>query len=94
MNGKSICLSMFLAGALSACSTCKPIYITSAIPSPPSIARPILETSKITPTTSEGEVVVDYRVTMQQLLDYSTSLEKIVETYRSIANKQGNNKNE
>lgn len=91
MNGFSIfrvCCIVCLATIVTACSTCKPVYVSAAIPAPPSIARPLLETSKLDVTSSDGETVRAYRVTIEQLIQYSTSLEKIVETYRKLAEKQ------
>lgn len=88
MNGFSIfrCVSVVcIAAAISACTTCKPVYVSAAIPTPPSLARPLLETSKLTVTSSDGEVVRAYRVTIEQLIGYSTSLEKIVETYDKLS---------
>lgn len=95
MNGFSMfrCVSVVcIAAAISACSTCKPVYVSTAIPTPPSLARPILETSKLDVTSSDGEVVRAYRVTIEQLIGYSTSLEKIVETYEKLS-RVDNNKN-
>lgn len=95
MNGFSIvrCVSVVcIATAISACTTCKPVYVGTTIPTPPSLARPILETSKLTVTSSDGEVVRAYRVTIEQLIGYSTSLEKIVETYDKLS-RETNNKN-
>jgi len=95
MNGFSMfrCVGVVcIATAISACSTCKPVYVGTAIPAPPTLARPILETSKLTETSSDGEVVRAYRVTIEQLIGYSTSLEKIVETYDKLSH-MGNNKN-
>lgn len=95
MNGFSIfrCGSIVcLATIVSACSTCKPVYVSAAIPAPPPLARPILETSKLDVTSSDGEVVRGYRVTIEQLIQYSTSLEKIVETYDKLS-RMDNNKN-
>lgn len=88
MNGFSIfrCGSVVcLATIVSACSTCKPVYVSTAIPAPPSLARPILETSKLDVTSSDGETARAYRVTIEQLIQYSTSLEKIVETYDELS---------
>ena len=93
MNGFSIfrCGSIVcLATIVSACSTCKPVYVATAIPAPPSLARPTLETSKLDVTSSDGEVVRGYRVTIEQLIQYSTSLEKIVETYRKLSENKNN----
>ncbi len=95
MNGFSIirCVSVVcIATIVSACSTCKPVYVSAAIPTPPPLARPILETSKLTVTSSDGEVVRAYRITIEQLIGYSTSLEKIVETYDKLS-RETNNKN-
>lgn len=95
MNGFSIfrCGSIvYLATIVSACSTCKPVYVSADIPAPPSLARPILETSKLDVTSSDGETVRAYRVTIEQLIQYSTSLEKIVETYDKLS-RMDNNKN-
>lgn len=95
MNGFSIfrCGSIVcLATIVSACSTCKPVYVSAAIPAPPPLARPILETSKLDVTSSDGETVRAYRVTIEQLIQYSTSLEKIVETYDKLS-RMDNNKN-
>lgn len=95
MNGFSIfrCGSIVcIATVVSACTTCKPVYVSAAIPAPPSLARPILETSKLDVTSSDGEVVRAYRVTIEQLIGYSTSLEKIVETYDKLS-RVDNNKN-
>lgn len=95
MNGFSIfrCGSIVcLATIVSACSTCKPVYVSAALPVPPALARPLLETSKLDVTSSDGEVVRAYRVTIEQLIGYSTSLEKIVETYDKLS-RMDNNKN-
>lgn len=88
MNGFSIirCVSVVcIATAISACSTCKPVYVSTAIPVPPALSRPLLETSKLDVTSTDGEVVRAYRVTIEQLIGYSTSLEKIVETYDKLS---------
>jgi len=88
MNGFSIirCVCVVcIATAISACSTCKPVYVSTAIPVPPALARPLLETSKLDVTSTDGEVVRAYRVTIEQLIGYSTSLEKIVETYDKLS---------
>ncbi len=95
MNGFSIirCVGVVcIATVISACSTCKPVYVSTAIPVPPALARPLLETSKLDVTSSDGEVVRAYRVTIEQLIGYSTSLEKIVETYDKLS-RETNNKN-
>lgn len=95
MNGFSIirCVSVVcIATAISACSLCKPVYVSTAIPVPPALARPLLETSKLDVTSTDGEVVRAYRVTIEQLIGYSTSLEKIVETYDKLS-RETNNKN-
>ena len=95
MNGFSIirCVSVVcIATAISACSTCKPVYVSTAIPVPPALARPLLETTKLDVTSTDGEVVKAYRVTIEQLIGYSTSLEKIVETYDKLS-RETNNKN-
>jgi hypothetical protein len=95
MNGFSIfrCGSIVcIATVVSACTTCKPVYVSTAIPAPPPLARPLLETSKLTVTSSDGEVVRAYRVTIEQLIGYATSLEKIVETYDNLS-RETNNKN-
>lgn len=95
MNGFSIisCVSVVcIATAISACSLCKPVYVSANIPVPPSLARPLLETSKLDVTSTDGEVVRAYRVTIEQLIGYSTSLEKIVETYDRLS-RETNNKN-
>jgi hypothetical protein len=95
MNGFSIfrCVSVVcIAAAISACTTCKPVYVSAAIPTPPSLARPLLETSKLTVTSSDGETARAYRVTIEQLIRYATSLEKIVETYDKLS-RMDNNKN-
>lgn len=95
MNGFSIirCVSVVcIATIISACSTCKPVYVGTAIPAPPTLARPILETSKLTENSSDGETVRAYRVTIEQLIGYASSLEKIVETYDKLS-RMGNNKN-
>jgi len=91
MNGFSVFrmgCAIGIATIVSACSTCKPVYVSATIPTPPALARPILETSKLDVTSSDGEVVRGYRVTIEQLIQYSTSLEKIVETYRKLSEKQ------
>jgi len=96
MNGFSIfsCGSIVcIATAISACTTCKPVYVSAAIPTPPPLARPLLETSKLTETSSDGETVRAYRVTIEQLIRYATSLEKIVETYDKLSRTGNNNKN-
>ena len=88
MNGFSIvrCVSVVcIATAISACSTCKPVYVSANIPVPPALARPLLETSKLDVTSTDGEVVRAYRVTIEQLIGYSTSLEKVVETYDKLS---------
>jgi len=82
---------VFFAGTVSACSTCKPVYVATAIPSPPLVSRPVLEISKIGKDSSDGDVVVAYRVTIEQLLQYSGSLEQIVKTYSDMS-KNNNNK--
>ena len=95
MNGFPIvrCVSVVcIAAVISACSTCKPVYVSSAIPTPPALARPLLETSKLTENSSDGETVRAYRVTIEQLIGYASSLEKIVETYDKLS-RMGNNKN-
>ena len=95
MNGFSIirCVSVVcIATAISACSTCKPVYVSANLPVPPALARPLLETSKLDVTSTDGEVVKAYRVTIEQLIGYSTSLEKIVETYDKLS-RETNNKN-
>lgn len=95
MNGFSMfrCVSVVcIATAISACSTCKPLYVGAAIPTPPPLARPLLETSKLTETSSDGETARAYRVTVEQLIRYATSLEKIVETYDKLS-RMDNNKN-
>lgn len=95
MNGFSIfrCGSVVcLAAIVSACSTCKPVYVSTAIPAPPSLVRPILETSKLDVTSSDGETVSAYRVTIEQLIQYASSLEKIVDTYDKLS-RMDNNKN-
>ncbi len=88
MNGFSMfrCVSVVcIATAISACTTCKPVYVSTAIPVPPALARPLLETSKLTETSSDGETARAYRVTVEQLIRYATSLEKIVETYDKLS---------
>ena len=95
MNGFSIirCVSVVcIAAAISACSTCKPVYVSATVPVPPALARPLLETSKLDVTSSDGDIVRAYRVTIEQLIQYSTSLEKIVETYDKLS-RMDNNKN-
>lgn len=95
MNGFSIirCVSVVcLATIVSACTTCKPVYVGTAIPAPPPLARPLLETSKLDVTSSDGEVVRAYRVTIEQLIGYASSLEKVVETYDKLS-RMDNNKN-
>lgn len=95
MNGFSIfrCGSVVcIAAIVAACTTCKPVYVSTAIPAPPVLARPILETSKLTENSSDGETVKAYRVTVEQLIGYASSLEKIVETYDKLS-RMDNNKN-
>lgn len=95
MNGFSIfrCGSIVcIATVVTACSTCKPVYVSTTIPTPPALARPILETSKLSVNSGDGETVRAYRVTIEQLIQYSTSLEKIVETYDNLS-RMDNNKN-
>ena len=96
MNGFPMfhCVSVVcIATAISACTTYKPVYVSAAIPTPPPLARPLLETSKLTETSSDGETARAYRVTVEQLIRYATSLEKIVETYDKLSRTGNNNKN-
>jgi len=64
---------------------CTTKYVMQPIPTPPNVSRPVLITSTITPTTSEGDVVKKYHATVQQLIDYSVGLEKIIDKYRKLA---------
>ncbi|MCB1711452.1 MAG: hypothetical protein KDH96_02885 [Candidatus Riesia sp.] len=49
---------------------------------PPVVLRPILATSEITKETPNNEVVKVYRITIEQLIDYSKQLEMVIDQYR------------
>lgn len=68
---------------LQGCTTTK--YTMQPLPTPPNTSRPVLLTTTITPTTPEGDVVKIYHATIEQLIDYSVGLEKIVDKYRKLA---------
>lgn len=91
--GKQI-ITFILCFLLASCAWMKPktVYITSPIPEPPAISRPVLLTNNITPSTTDGDVVKFYRATIVQLLDYSSQLEAVVDKYRVISKNSSNGK--
>ena len=73
-----LCLILILQG-------CTTKYIMQPIPTPPQVSRPTLLTNTVTTTTSDGDVVKIYHATIEQLIDYSVSLEVIIDKYRKLA---------
>lgn len=65
---------------------CKPAYVAARVPHPPAVSRPELLVKQIGNGTPDGEVVTLYRGTIEQLINYSSQLEQIVDTYRKMSN--------
>lgn len=53
-------------------------------PEPPVVARPILPSTTITKSDSDGVVVKKYAASVQALLGYSKELEDIIAQYKTI----------
>lgn len=78
-------LAIPIMGCSVVCPRQPPTYVVAPIPAPPAITRPQLKIYEITPESSEGQVVMYWRITTQQLINYSKQLEDIVESYRQMS---------
>ena len=83
LKGGVVCvLATSIMGCSVLCGERTPIYVVTPIPEPPVVERPQLKIYEITPESSEGQVVMYWRATVQQLIDYSKQLEDIINGYK------------
>ena len=86
LKGGAICvLATSIMGCSQLCHKQPPIYLVAPVPEPPAIPRPQLKIYEITKESSEGQVAMYWRITTQQLINYSKQLEDIVESYRQMS---------
>lgn len=57
-------------------------------PAPPSIKKPLLALNTIKDSDSAGDVVVKYKASIRALIDYSESLELIIENYLILSKQE------
>ncbi len=58
------------------------VPVISEQPPPPEIDRPVLPIHTIVNDDTDGEIAKKFNATVRILLDYSTNLEDIIETYK------------
>lgn len=82
--------------ALSGCKqeTVRTVYVDvpypiHVVPHPPEVERPVLHVTTLTEEQRRdaGELVRSHRISLQQAIEYSKILERIINTYRDAANR-------
>jgi hypothetical protein len=60
--------------------------IVYEIPAPPTVVKPVLDITTLTPTSTLGDKTKSMEVTIMQLISYSTDLQVIVDKYKALSN--------
>lgn len=63
----------------------KPVFYC---PAPPVVKKPQLALNTIKDSDSAGDVVVKYKASIRALIDYSESLELIIENYSKLSKQE------
>lgn len=86
IKGAFFCVSFtLLTGCSVICPKQPPEYLITPLPAPPVIVRPALKVWEIRQGASEGEIVMAWRASVEQLIGYAKELERVVEGYRKMA---------
>jgi hypothetical protein len=89
-----IAIAVIACSVLSACATTSPkiVYVDKptpviVTPEPPVLLRPGLEVNNLTTSQkeSDGEIAKAYVISVDQLIEYSSILEEIIEQYRKLS---------
>ena len=84
-----VVITLIASVLLTGCFTKTTIkYVSVPIPTPPEVARPTLKLYEINEHTPDNDVVKYYRISVEQLINYSTSLEMIVNKYKELSKNQ------